>query len=303
MNRDKSDFPTSQGPLLSVVIPSSNRTEFETSLRANRDILVAEGRELVVVHAGDDGASLKQTLSSVDLCRTLLVDLEGARFNKSLCLNIGVLHATSERLFLLDCDVVITEELIREALNTLTPDTFVLVDKVIETDPAAHLQTIYNRAAGIDNRESRWLEGRRTVSTLRFANGKSASYDFWQGVEGRSASGLIFLHKQHYVAIEGSNSETDGWGFEDYDLQIRLQVNLDLERRSVGKATHLTHPAAEDRLAAGERNLNRCFSKYRIGNFLGTYSHDSAFWESRIKKYIVSSKRLEEVEGAGSGLL
>lgn len=281
--------------MISIVIPCSNRPIFEDCLRANREVFAAERCELIVTHAGADLASLKRILTSGGMRRALLVDVEGAPFNKSLCLNIGAVNATGEMLFLLDCDVVISEKLMTTMLNELTLARFVQVDKVIETDPAAQIQTMYNKAAGIDNRECRWLHECRTVTNLVFSNGKSATYDLWQGIAGRSASGLILVHRQNYLAIEGCNSDTDGWGFEDWDLQIRLQVSLDLERRSVGFATHMTHPAPEDRFAQCEGNLHRCFNKYRAGNFLGTCSRDVVGWESRVRKYIIRGECIEDV--------
>jgi hypothetical protein len=280
--------------LLSIVIPCSDRPELETSLHANRNILTAHGRELIVVHAGGDVSSLKRILAGAGLFRASLVDVEGARFNKSLCLNVGLFSANGETAFLLDCDTIVTEQLMCAALNELTHKNFVLVEKARETDPAAHIQTLYSQVAGIDNLERRWLEECCTVTTLRFSNGKSATFDLWEGTEGRSLSGLIFLQKKHYVAIDGCNSECDGWGFEDYDLQIRLQVNLDLERRTIGTATHLTHPAPGDRFTINDKNTHRCFSRYRLGNFLGTYSQDVALWRSRVRKYIVRGERVQE---------
>lgn len=282
-------------PLISVIIPWCNRAELARSLQKNSHLLRSRQYEVLIVHAGGDFGWLKQLVAAANIDYAYLVDIEGASFNKCLCLNVGVWASGGQSVFFLDCDVLLNEDSMASAANALCSGNFITISKLSEENPAQHAQTLYKSAMGIDNSGDPWIQEVRQTWELVFAGNKKASFERWQGTHGRSPSGLMLIQKQDYVAVGGSNSKIEGWGFEDIDLQIRLQAQLGITRCSVGTARHLTHDSPEVRFESEQRNTNRCFLNYCRGEFLGTYSKDISSWERHVRKYIVRGPSIEMI--------
>lgn len=255
---------------VSFVIPWHNRRELRQALAENEPVFADFAREVFIVNFGGDQAMLETMVADFDRHLTIL-DIRAPEFNKCLALNLGVWHAQSDNVFLLDADIIIDKDLLAEAGGMLRNGTFVTVRKGRELDPPRHPQTLAGTPC---------LAERLNTSELLFADGRTATLEFWQGAAGRALSGLMLIRKADYVAVEGSNSALFGWGFEDYDLQIRLQIHLGLERVSASYATHITHPVDElSNLSASEaRNVGTAMANYTSGNFFGTYSSDAETW-------------------------
>ena len=106
--------------------------------------------------------------------------------------------------------------------------------------------------------------------------GRTATIEHRMTSDGtRTGSGLIVVDREHFIEVQGFNSQLEGWGFEDYDLQIRLQLLLGLKRKTFGEAIHLSHRSAFRR-ETNSRNEAACFSNYKQGLFHGTYADDVA---------------------------
>lgn len=263
---------------LAIVIPWSNRKELEFCLETNRDLFHKPGRQLVLVNGGGDLANLQTMVDRLRLGNTVIVHLDGVPFNKCWCLNLGVSVTREDTLLLLDADIIVTDSTLERAMLQLRGHTFITIQDGVETDPASHPQVL---------KASRCLLEKVITTEWLFTRGSKASIEFRQTLCGRSVAGLILVRKEHYLAVGGYNSQLEGWGFEDYDLQIRLQAQAGLQRVNVGTASHITHTVPDERAQHlnNLRNSARSFDNYNRGNFLGTYSYDLNRWRSQLKVY------------------
>ncbi len=261
---------------VSFIIPWSDRPVLAATLKENRGLFSPDYSQVIIVNAGGNFSSLKDIVTESCIPNITVVNLEGAKFNKSCCLNIGVSHAEENIIFLLDCDVLITKETVDNALAMLDLENFLTIRDGIESNPEAHPQVLNSLP---------WLKEKIVTTEFMLANGNSASFEFRQSSSGRSVGGLLLLNKKHYLSVEGADSQLEGWGFEDFDLQIRLQAMLGIRRISTGYITHITHNTANfsDLQMNNLRNMKKCSTKYEHGNFLGSYSEDVAQWGPKAK--------------------
>jgi glycosyltransferase involved in cell wall biosynthesis len=278
-------------PVLSFIVPWCDRPELRASLARNRAVFQRLDLEVVIVNIGGDQSLLEEIVVSSGIDRAEIINLGDVSFNKCLALNLGALCAKSPVIFLLDCDVVIQDDLVLSTLESLRPGTFLTVAKAYESDPQKHRQVI---------RGNHSLVEKRVITELTFANGNRADFEFWISRSGRSVCGLMAIYKSDYIEVNGSNAELTGWGFEDYDLQIRLQALLGLARFSVGTALHLTHPCAgiEGMMKSETLNIGRAYEQYAKGNYLGTYSADTLRWERDLHIQHYSRVGLPQSEGS-----
>jgi predicted glycosyltransferase involved in capsule biosynthesis len=178
-------------------------------------------------------------------------------------------HCTSSRyLFFLDCDIVLKSDVLNESLPVLNAgNCFVVLSRVHETEPI--LSGLF------------WREDK--IETLTLRDGRRAVVQQFTANDGtRSGSGLLLVSKENFLAVHGFNSQLVGWGFEDLDFQIRLQLVTNITCRKIGEAIHLTH--APDGLTGASRaedrqnNLRKCLKNYRNGSLMGTFLEDRQKW-------------------------
>jgi len=265
-------------PPLSVVIPWADRPEIAITLRRNAPLFTAVGAEVVVVNCGGDPDRLTEALAGVPLPGLRRVEVPATGFNKGLALNLGISAARSGRLFLLDADVLLQEGLLPRGIGLLDRPCFVTVDRVLESQPLRQIERpgLREVAQIIELVGPRNRKVRLETNRVRF---RDAS---------RSGPGLILLAREHFVAVDGMNSDLEGWGWEDLDLLARLQLALRLPRRRWGSVVHLSHgdevrrfegpePAANE-----QRNQAMCLVNYGLGHYQGTWADDVATWSDRI---------------------
>jgi len=263
---------------LSVVIPWCDRPEIATTLRRNAPHFTATGADVVVVNCGGDPDRLTEALSGELFSGLRRLDLPAPAFNKGLALNLGVAAAHSERLFLLDADIVLGEDVLAAGLALLAKPCFVTIDRVVESRPGPPPERTSLREVG----HILELVGPRN-RRIRLETNRARFRD-----NSRSGPGLLLLAREDFLAVDGMNSDLEGWGWEDLDLLVRLQFALRLPRRSVGSVVHLSHgdevrsfegptPGANE-----QRNYAMCLANYGFGHYRGTYEDDVAVWTGRI---------------------
>ncbi len=260
-------------PTLAVIIPWCDRPEISATLESNRAALADPGLQLLVVNCGGDLAELDRLLQSTALPGLSRLDLPGASFNKALALNAGVAATDAAELFFLDTDIVLADNFLDRARRRLSSNTFVTVQQVVENSPPPrhHLSGLHEIAHLIELVSA---DGTTQIETNRSRPADGS----------RSGPGLILLRREHFLAIDGMNSDLEGWGFEDLDLVTRLQLAQGLRRRSVGTVVHLTHDdevrtlGANDRAESEARNRMRAFYNYGQRHYLGTYDDDLQQW-------------------------
>ena len=252
---------------LSVIVPWCDRAELEETLTANAPIFERHDVEVVVVNCAGDEAQLSAILKRVPRAVTR-VDVPADGFNKSLALNLGVDAARGDALFFLDCDVVFRDDFLADALAELDAGNFVTVARVFESaarsanlPDADGLDALAN-AVGLQTAGGKtvWIETNR----VRFTDGS------------RSGPGLILLRREHFVAVDGMNSDLVGWGWEDLDLVARLQLQGVATRRELGSVVHLSHGGRGATSETEVDNFSVCLANYRLGYWNGTYADDVA---------------------------
>ncbi|HKV09756.1 MAG TPA: galactosyltransferase-related protein, partial [Thermoanaerobaculia bacterium] len=230
--------------------------------------------EVVVASCGGDPPLLGETLGGISSPAVRVVEIPAPRFNKGLALNLGVYAARAGRLFLLDTDVLLDEAFLPRALARLDGRSFVTVQRVVESHPAPADEApgLAEIAWSVELVGRNGRKARVETNRLRFRDGS------------RSGPGLILLERGHFLAVDGMNSDLEGWGWEDLDLVARLQLALGLKRRTEGRAVHLTHGdevrdlAGQSRGTSEQANFVQCLANYRLGCFTGTYGDDAATW-------------------------
>lgn len=254
-------------PALSVIVPWCDRPELEETLAANAARFAAHDVEVVIVQCAGDGDWLRAALGRVDLAVTW-VDVPAEEFNKALALNLGAYAARGQALLFLDCDVMLRDDFLTEALEKVEAGDFVTVRRVFESAAKPQQRTESLRAlaqaVGLETPDGRtvWIETNR----VRFDDGS------------RSGPGLIVVARDAFIAVDGMNSDLVGWGWEDLDLVARLQLTGLGTRRELGEVVHLTHDdtkRAGGGTASTERdNFSVCLANYRLGYLRGTYEDD-----------------------------
>jgi hypothetical protein len=199
-------------------------------------------------------------------------------FNKSLALNLGSQVAFGEAFLFLDTDVVLDSGALTLARENLAPGSYFQLAGVRESQARPPYRGVLGRV-----RQSIGLE------TL---DGRSAWVDTQSvhcPVGTRAAPGLVALLRSDFLRIGGMNSALCGWGFEDVDLLLRLQIELGLTPRIQGQATHLSHGdehrqlgSDNSRATSEQRNRILAFARYHAGLWQGTLEADWRAWEKRI---------------------
>jgi hypothetical protein len=70
------------------------------------------------------------------------------------------------------------------------------------------------------------------------------------------------------------NSRLTGWGYEDTDLQLRVQFLLGVPRFEIGEIVHLTHDSSIREQNNWQANFQACAENYRLGRYMGTLDDD-----------------------------
>lgn len=261
--------------MLSIITTWCDRSELCQTLPLNLSLLHERDYdvEVLVINVGGNLRKLTTLFASIEDPILRLIDLPSDSFNKSLALNIAAFCSTRENIFMVDADVILNADVLCEMQDTLSAGTFVTIRTVIESRPAPL--------------ESRLREMVETTKYL-CRDGKKASIEYRAGGDGsRCGPGLILVKKKDFISVGGFNSALEHWGFEDYDFQLRLQFELGLRRKTVGKVVHLSHNpySARSKMVKRSDSLpwNRAIAErnYSRGNFIGTYSQDLEKWKGR----------------------
>lgn len=289
-------------PILSVIVPWSNRDSLRETLTGNQRWLMSDRVELIIVNCGGDPQRLRSIVNDFQRIPAKLIELPDRKFNKSLALNIGIRASSGHTIFVLDADVILQSDPITELISLVDDRTFLTLDRVREReidepwwklpdDQVAGENNFIQAMTETHSMEFRWADG-----TLTRINAYRANICD----ESRAGPGLIMAKREHLLRIEGYNSELELWGWEDNDVEVRLRRVLSLKHQDFGQALHLTHGNelrtlnGLDLRQSDFENLARVCKRYSQGNFMGTYSADVAAWWPRAKHLGVCVPRSRE---------
>jgi len=271
-------------PALSILIPWYQRDELKRTLAENAPAFREQQAEVLLLNCGGDSGRLQDLIAASEVSGLRQVDISAPRFNKSLALNIGLSHSSSDTIFTLDADIILGAAL-RKARMLPDDRSFVTIEWAYESEPSA---VVRPKPGDIGNR-SAMAPARKPTLEYRFRNGISVRHelshrDSFGNRQG--CAGLLLAKKCDLLEVQGYNSTLEGWGGEDDDIVVRLQYVLGLRRVQRGAVLHLTHD--DDRRAVkGSRsdwrvNFLKCCRNYNNGLFLGTYCADIAWAADKV---------------------
>lgn len=269
----------------SVIIPWYNRQELSHTLKVNQSVFSKyPNAEVIVVNGGGDETQLDGIVAGYSNVTTCHLPLK--EFNKSLCMNVGAHLARFPYLFFWDADMMLNKDTFTDMIAAVSEQhCFLTIDEVLESesDPDE-----FDDAGGLAQLlyylEISTKDGRKALvetDLVRF------------DAEARTGPGLVFVSKEHFIRVNGMNSRLQGWGWEDLDLLVRLQLELGLQCKKLGSGTHLTHDDTKRFFKSNtkeendKRNFMVCLSNYQAGRFSGSYSADIAQWEHLISSAAV----------------
>lgn len=257
--------------LLSIIIPWCNRFEIKESLLKNKRSFARQDLEIIIVNCSGQADWLDRLCRSYACDNIKIVNVKQEVFNKSLAINLGAYKASSKTLFLLDADIIIKDDFIDAALSQLRDDRFICINRVYESDSENNssdqhvkLKEVAYFIEIVVNDKKLLVETNR----VRLLDGS------------RSAPGLILLSKNHFLAVNGMNSVLQYWGWEDIDMQIRLQAMLNLSMYKLGSVIYLSHGdevrnfRKNSRAESETTNFSICLSKYNVSDYRGSYDND-----------------------------
>jgi glycosyltransferase involved in cell wall biosynthesis len=267
------------GQSAGVVIPWKDRKEFATSLSRNAAIFREHNFEVIVVNCGGDAQSLEEILHKIDVPISV-IEVEETSFNRSLALNVGAYYSHAEVLLLLDCDILLHRTSLLDSLSRMESGRVVTIARVRETlaEPWEGARIGNGNIQEVIVSHSSllvWSDGRTTPVTNRC---------FYASDGSRAGQGQLLVRRSDLLAVEGYNSQLDGWGFEDIDILIRLQRVLSLRHLEVGEALHISHGDRVRNINRGSRfsnnkyNCDLAYSNYSKGDFNGSLLQDVERW-------------------------
>ncbi len=261
---------------VSIVIPWCKRPEIAKSLPKNAEWLAAQQAEVLIVSSACDVNSLRELIAPCSYPGIRLLHIDGVEhFNKPECLNIGAFLSRTDFVLTLDADIVLSSDFLETSLKAIAGhERFATVKAVAELGPEIRLLPSDPHGAIVQ----------RTITTeVVHENGRSASIEYSVDKHGtRSGVGLVLVKRDDFVAVQGLNSALRGWGYEDFDFQIRLQLGCGLERISLGHAQHVSHPPALSAAVSHSRNISLAWQNYAQGKLDGTYNNDVDRLQSKV---------------------
>lgn len=267
-------------PQYSLLIPWADRPQLEVTLKRNGPLLTRHGVEIVIVNAGGDYERLVGILREAAIPDAIAVNLPGATFNRSLCGNIAALVSRGTYLFLMDADIVLLSDIFSQALDDLRSGSrFVAIERIRESEPRSPEKWPLLEEIVCTN-ELVMVDGRRAVLRGRYSP---------RGV--KAGDGLVLVAREHLRGVGGLSSSLTGWGYEDTDFQVRLQLLLGLERCEAGEVMHLTHEIGHRDMDRWRENRNLCFQSYGRGENRGTFDQDARAWAGRLVTFPPSADR------------
>ena len=269
--RDK----TSGRMRVSIVIPWCNRPEIARSLPGNEAWLQETQAEVIIVSSACDSHQLRELVAPSSYRGIRLLHIDGVEhFNKPECLNVGTFFSRTDWVLTLDADIILNSAFLEASFKAIADrERFTTVKEVAELGPEIRTQPSDPHGAILQ----------RIITTEVVHEMGTARHQYGVDKHGtRSGVGLVLVKKEHFVAVQGLNSNLRGWGYEDFDFQIRLQLGRGLERIYLGHAEHVSHASALSANLSHSRNISIAWQNYAQGKLDGTYQIDVDRLKSRV---------------------
>lgn len=263
---------------VSIVIPWANRNEISYALERNISAFNQYKSEIIIVCCGGRIRDLRNLVDNFKL-RVRVIRVNRRGFNKSLALNLGAAKSRGDILLFLDCDVIVERGILARLISRAKSDGACAIRYVHESankleHPAGTLVEIINK------------------KTFKFADGTKTSLVTTRINllhQARNAPGLLAVRRILFQEVQGMNSLLKGWGWEDNDFMLRIQVCTGRIIKFLGQATHLSHGDEKRDIRSTSKSINETgnylvsLGLYASGIFTGTLASDREKWGSKAR--------------------
>ncbi|WP_425390964.1 galactosyltransferase-related protein [Ekhidna sp.] len=243
--------------MISVIITAFNKPELERSLVENKELWTDPYYQLILVC--NRNKEFLQLLKNINAKNYKVIQYDFKKFNKSRAINIGVYHSNFDIIFLMDADIIIKADTLKE--RKLSKNEFLTIRKVFESDNNQRVKDGF--ISEIHNVKRFVTKDGKNIDVPTSSNYITDG--------SRSGIGQCTLFKKDFFAVNGMNSNLENWGWEDCDLFIRLSY-IGLSHDQFGEAIHISHTNRQ--VDANLSNFRHCLANYYKQNFLGTYDQD-----------------------------
>lgn len=199
---------------------------------------------------GDDGSGPEtartvkelQALSPVPITH---VWQEDKGFRVARIRNLSVAAATGDYIIQVDGDIIMDRRFVSDHLALSQPGTILRGRRVCLTDTAS--RRICATPAHLPHLGlfSRGIESRRMNALHLMPMAKRIAAGYRKNRPGIMGCNMSFW-REDFVAVNGYDESFNGWGFEDSDLAIRMQMNgvrkHDLKFVAIAWHLHHGHP-------------------------------------------------------------
>lgn len=260
-------------PNISVVIPWCDRVQLSDTLKAGKLVFDRDRDEILVLNCGGDLSVVTEIVRASELTNVHLLHIDGVNaFNKAMCLNIGIDAASNDIVIVLDADVLLERCFVQQSsLLVSQGKCFVFLKRVTEQVPAVQQELA----------PSGQIARQTSIEELELLDGRSASVEYSiDSCAARTGNGIVVFSREHFYLIEGYDSQMQGWGYEDLDFQIRLQLGAGSNRFAAGSGIHVSHPRVVGAERSDAANRAHAWDRYAKGCFTGTLREDLARWSS-----------------------
>ncbi|MFA5864905.1 MAG: glycosyltransferase [Phycisphaerae bacterium] len=239
-------------PRLSVIVTTYNRSQHLQRCIASLEMQTVVPDEIVIA---DDGSSLEHVkvineIISSSRLKIIHVRQEHLGFRASANRNNGVRYCSGDCFIFLDGDIVLFPDAIWQHLQAVRPGYWVTGNAIrLTADETENITTEFIRSRQFDklwsqlnpqwiermNRESRNFRKRAILARIWPSESRMRRQLF--------ASMNCSLYRSAYETINGFDEQFTGWGWEDRDLALRLQLAGFRGRTVVdsARAIHLYH--------------------------------------------------------------
>lgn len=267
---------------ISVIISTYNRIDM---LRMALNALAAQDDQDFSVIIADDGSSDDMIEFIRQYKQTVSFQLQHAwqednGFRVARARNMAAMKAAGNYLVFIDADIVVRKDFIRQHRKLAEPGWLVAGNRVLLreklTERALAKQLPLHEYTQKQWRIASWNgDSNRSFSLLPLPLGflRKLRPKAWRSCKGCNMA----MWKKDYLAVNGSDEEFSGWGYEDSDLIIRM-MRTGIKRkegRFAVTAVHLWHKENDrSRVKLNRQRLKKLIKGDRIDAVIGIAQHD-----------------------------
>lgn len=232
---------------INLIIPFYKRIVFLQKVLTYLNSIRPKNVSITVVEHSEE--KLANTLSQELGVNYIWIEKKSEKFNKSLCMNYGVINVESNDLIFYDVDLI--------SDNNLFDNIFLN----LKNKKSKVLQCFYDRTVFALN-EEQTNEVLKGVELSNYPKDK----EYYENIHPNATGGIIYMTKELFYNVGGFDDLLfEGWGGEDDFMKMKIELFTSFDEANEPKifVYHMNH----DREILNEKNL-----KF-LSVFIKSYPH------------------------------